>query len=374
MSGVFRFSNAVSDVDKLIQTFKTLTGKFGELTGNDTFGHNEAARFLAEQGLASSLGAIGNEAITRSFNAKTAALNPLYNQHKSYSEFFRMIGWYIPTEKKSEFQISELGKIICYDGLPPAELKKLVEQCILHIASPNHLTEVKGGNILRPFPLLLKLLNRLDGFILRDEIIVAVLACSNDRVAGIVDTQEQLIRDIRRAGFNELESAVMNVRTENGVNHFKSIDGVKTSVSAPLGKDTLPNYTRLPIALCKWLGWAEEINIKGIYGNKKVHALKITEYGKELASKLETIKDIRYEDIADFDEKAIVAFSAYSNLAHLQVAFNCFEDYSDILPIIIRDASPVFDKFDIKPMNEDFLFFGYQECPISISDREKAFS
>lgn len=369
MAGVFRFSNAVSDIDKLIYTFRALVREFGHLTGEESFGHDEAARFLAKNGLASSLGAIGNEAISRSFSAETTALNPLYNQHKSYSEFFRMMGWYNPTSKQSKFQISDFGKIIGDENLTTEALKKLIEKCVLHIVSPNPLTNVKGGNILRPFPLLLKLMNRLDGVILRDEIILSVLACENDQVPNIVDTQVQYIEKIRSKGYNDLGKEILNLRAKNGGYHFKTINGEKHRIYAPLGKDTLPNYTRLPLALCKWLGWATEVNMKGIYEKKTVHALKITPYGKELAELLESCNDIRYSDLEQFSEEAIVAFTAYSNLYHLEVAFNTLNDYEVELRKIIDIASPVFNRFNIIPYNDLFLFFGYQESPLTICNK-----
>ena len=209
MAGIFRFSNAVSDIDKLIQTFRTLVGEFGELADDDCFDHNQAAKFLAENGLASSLGAIGTEAIARSFSAENSALNPLYNQHKSYSEFFRMLGWYVPASKQTNFRISEFGKIIGDPGLDSVSVKKLVEKCVLHIASPNPLTNVKGGNVLRPFPLILKLMVELDGYILRDEIIIGVLACKNDRRPSIVSDTVKLIRNIRSKGFKALSEAII---------------------------------------------------------------------------------------------------------------------------------------------------------------------
>lgn len=367
MAGIFRFSNAVSDIDKLIQTFRSLVGEFGELADNDYFDHNQAAKFLAENGLASSLGAIGSEAVARSFSAENSALNPLYNQHKSYSEFFRMLGWYVPTSKQTNFRISEFGKIIGDPDLDSESVKKLVEKCVLHIVSPNPLTNVKGGNVLRPFPLLVKLMAELDGYILRDEIIVGVLACENDRSPNLIPDTVRLIKDIRSNGFKALGEAIMKLRADNGGYHFKDINGVNTRVFAPLGKDTLPNYTRLPIALCKWLGWAEEVNTKSIYKNKAVHALHITPYGLSLAKHLSEIKDIRLADLQPFDKESIVAFAAYSNLCQLNVAYNSFEDYSAELPVIISKAQPIFQHFGLTPLNEDFLLFAYQEMPLEVN-------
>lgn len=373
MAGVFRFSNAVSDIDKLIQTFRALAGRFADLPADSHFDHNEAARFLAENGLASSLGAIGSEAVSRSFQAKTTALNPLFNQHKSYSEFFRMLGWYAPTSSQSKFHISNFGKLIGSGDLRPDAIRKLVEKCVLHIVSPNHLTNVKGGNILRPFPLILKLMHRLDGIMLRDEIILAVLACQDDRRPDIIDSQASLIKSLRNIGRQALDDAMMELRKANGGYHLKMVDGVRQRVFAPLGADTLPNYTRLPLALCKWLRWATEINIKGLYGPNSIHALRITPYGQELARSLIGMRDIRYEDFAGFDDTSKIAFTAYSNLYHLEVAFNCREAYEPAIPHVIDRAYPIFEHLGLRPFDDPFLFLGYQESPLAISNAADEF-
>ena len=367
MAGIFRFSNAVSDIDKLIQTYRAIVGEFGSLSEDEYFDHNQAAKFLANNGLASSLGAIGSEAIARSFRAKNTSLNPLFNQHKSYSEFFRMLGWYAPTSKQSHFRISEFGKIIGAPDLTRNVVKKLVEKCVLHIVSPNPLAKVKGGNVLRPFPLLIKLMAELGGYILRDEIIIGVLACQNDCNRSVVSQTAQRIRSIRAQGYKSLENAILKLRKDNGGFHFKENNGIRERIFAPLGKDTLPNYTRLPLALCKWLGWAEEINTKSVYTGKTVHALQMTQYGLELAKKLSTIPDIRFSDIANFEKETIIAFAAYSNLCQLSVAYNSFEDYAEEIPILLSKAQPIIERFNITPFNDEFLFFAYQEAPLEIN-------
>ena len=94
MAGIFRFSNAVSDIGKFISTYKQLYYHFVEYTNEGKyFNHDDAAKFLALNGLATSLGAVGKEAFNRS-TRDDKSRDPLYNQHKSYSEMFRMLGWY----------------------------------------------------------------------------------------------------------------------------------------------------------------------------------------------------------------------------------------------------------------------------------------
>ena len=106
--GVFRFSNAVSDIRKFIETYKVI---YGELKETKNFTHDDATNTLIQHGLVSSSGAIGDEAINRS-RRDDRSRDPLYNQLKMYSEIYRMLGWYHPGTKRTTFKIS-YGKTLC---------------------------------------------------------------------------------------------------------------------------------------------------------------------------------------------------------------------------------------------------------------------
>ena len=108
MAGVFRFSNAVSDIGKFINTYKEL---YRSLKNRGAFSHDDATETLIYKGLVSSSGAIGKEAIKRS-RRKDRSRDSLYNQLKSYSEMYRMLGWYNPASNRSQFLISEFGEYI----------------------------------------------------------------------------------------------------------------------------------------------------------------------------------------------------------------------------------------------------------------------
>lgn len=344
MSGIFRFSNAVSDISKFIATYKRLYSKFIETTKKGGyFTHTDAATFLATEGLASSLGAIGQEALIRS-TRDDKSRDPLYNQHKSYSEMFRMLGWYEPGSKQTNFKLSEYGEYIfeAEDEL----LKKLVALNVLHIVSPNPLTNVKGLNVLRPFPLIIKLMNNLDGKIHRDEIILAVLACENDRKKDILTDLTMYIKSIREGGKSKLIEEMDLLRKANNIESL----------------ETLPNYTRFPISAIKWNGWAESKSVKGIYGSTS-SMLEITESGKLLANELSTCIDIRYKDIESFSIKEKASFTVWSNLYQLgKVGFNV-SDYSSA----IRELEYSFiNILDVAKIDKPILYFGYQESPRDI--------
>ncbi len=350
MAGVFRFSNAVSDITKFIQTYRSIYEHFYPTTSRgEYFGHKEAYQFLANSGLASSLGAIGAEAIRRS-ERKDTSRDPLYNQHKMYSEIYRMLGWYEPGSMKTNFNLPEYGYYIAHSD--PATVAKLFALNVLHIVSPNPLTSVKGGNILRPFPLILKMMGSLNGYLTRDEMILTVLACPDDRERDYVPKASERIQRIRKAGLEALQSEIKALKDRVGIN----------------SKDALPNYTRFPIAAMKWTGWAEGIHTKDLYQGASVATLKMTESGRSELQRISDAIDIRFEDIMEHSRDAQAAFSVWSNLKQLQHIGFDISGYSDIIPLLKSTAAPIFVKYGIDDKH-DLLFFGYQEAPREILKR-----
>ena len=84
---MFRFSNAVSDISKFIDTYKSL---YVDLKDHNDFTHDDATESLISKGLVSSSGAIGNEAMKRS-RREDRSRDPLYNQLKMYSLYLPRI-------------------------------------------------------------------------------------------------------------------------------------------------------------------------------------------------------------------------------------------------------------------------------------------
>lgn len=350
MAGVFRFSNAVSDISKFIQTYRAIYKHFYPLTQQGHyFDHKEASEFLAISGLASSLGAIGQAAVIRSRRPDTSR-DPLYNQHKMYSEVYRMLGWYEPGSKKTNFNLPEFGYYIA--EADSVVEKKLFALNALHIVSPNPLTSVRGGNILRPFPMILKMMGALGGFITRDEMILTVLACPDDKDTSYVATAANRIRRIRQAGLPTLHAEIENLKNSVGIN----------------SDDALPNYTRFPIAAMKWTGWAQGVSTKTLYNGRSVTALQITPDGQSILQRINRAIDIRFGDLSgySFDEQA--AFSIWSNLYQLgKVGFSTVE-YAPIISQLESFASPIFTDLNVKSY-PDMLFFGYQEAPRDVLER-----
>jgi hypothetical protein len=340
MAGVFRFSNAVSDIRKFIDTYKKI---YEELKDVENFTHDDATEALIKHGLVSSSGAIGQEAVKRSKNDDRSR-DPLYNQLKMYSEIYRMLGWYNPGTKNTNFIIPDYGEYI-YEAENNLLLKHY-ELNVLHIVSPNPLVDIKGRNILRPFPLIVKILDKVGGFIHRDEIILTVLSCANDRAINCVDDAVDYINNLRGSK-QRLVDAYQLLMTEHGIN----------------SPDVFRNYTRFVMASLKYLGYAEPENRKGIYGDNAVRFYTQTDYGKEKALTLGEWKDIRHEDIEEFGLEERAAFCAYSIYHHLGAIGYDLSDAETMQDIqrFKEICEVILSRFDLDA-ERGFLYFGYQEA------------
>ncbi len=276
MSSVLRFPNAVSDIGKFIETFRLL---YSHLNEKDYFTHDDATEVLVNNGLASSSGAIGVEALRRS-TREDRSRDPLYNQHKMYSEVYRMLGWYQPGTQRTNFKFTELSPYI-YEG---SEIIKnnIFLECLIGIAFPNSLVENRGGNSIRPFSFLIQLMKSIGGSILRDEIILFVLALENDRNEKCIEIQSKKILSIRNDGFEQLQLNLQKLAITNN-----------TQVN------TLQNYTRFVLGALSYTGIAKSIRSSDLYG-KSIVTYELTETGYEIANRLNAQKDIRHSDIENF--------------------------------------------------------------------------
>lgn len=339
--GIFRFSNAVSDIRKFIDTYKIL---YDELKATPNFTHDDATKALIKNSLVSSSGSIGAEALSRS-TREDRTRDPLYNQSKMYSEIYRMLGWYWPGTRRTNFVIPEYGEYI-YDASGNL-LKSHFELNVLHIVSPNPLVNIRGENILRPFPLLLKLINRLDGVIHRDEIVLTVLACNNDRDPKYLDTAVEMIREIR-GDKERLDLAYSVLMRKNNIN----------------SPDVFRNYTRFIMATIKWLDYAVPERVRDLYGSKSIQIYRQTDNAKLKAIELENMVDIRASDIAGYSMDERAAFSLYALYYHLgKLGYDLSQPETlKTLHRIKEICAALLKEYQIDN-DEPFLYFPYQESP-----------
>jgi hypothetical protein len=346
MAGIFRFANAASDIRKFIQTYKTIYNEFHAKPG---FKHDDVIQTLIKNGLVSSSGAIGQVALARSTRTDRTR-DPLFNQIKMYSEIYRMLGWYIPGLNRSTFEVPEYGAYISdADG---TRLRDLFELNIIHIVSPNPLVEIRGRNVLRPFPMILKILDKADGIIHRDEIILTVLACASDRDSRNVDEASERILSIR-GNADTLEREYENLMADNNLN----------------SKAVLRNYTRFIMATLSWLDYAQPIRMRNIYGSRPVKIYKQTEVGSMKAKQLESCVDIRNSDLVSYSLEERAAFTLYSIFFHLEKLGYDLSSYTALRIRINSISKTILDDTGIRG-GRDFLYFGYQES----SREEKDFA
>ena len=255
-----------------------------------------------------------------------------------------MLGWYNPGSKRTNFVIPPYGEYIF--EAEKEKLKDLYEINVLHIVSPNPLVEVRGQNILRPFPLILKLLDKLDGVLHRDEIILTVLACSNDREKNYVEKAEERVRALRGNILN-LEKAYENLMKKQKIK----------------SKDTLRNYTRFILATLKYLDYAKPKRVKGIYGNKKVNVYIQTEYAKQKVKEIYKSKDIRSSDLEYFNIRERAAFANYMFYHQFRQIGGYKVDQPDVkkeINKVSKISKRIINKFKITE-NSKILHFPFQE-------------
>jgi hypothetical protein len=288
-----RFPNPGSDIARLVNTYRLI---HAAAAAQQPFDLDFMSTVLVENGQASSSGAIGGEALARSYNADRSR-DRLYNQSKMYSEVFRMLGLLRPTAKRLEFSTTYLGDALA-DG--PYQLdalsKGLFIECLLGIVFPNPLTQNIGVANQRPFRLLLLLTHAVGGVITRHEMILGVLAVTDDRADGAIDNAVDTIQRVRG------RSARL----------FAAVD--KVAGGAKVARNTLENYTRFPVGVLKspLLGLGAGGRVPGLY-ERPAEAISLTAAGVQLATDLVDMADVRAVDLEPFalDECAHFANVAY---------------------------------------------------------------
>lgn len=335
---IFRFSNAVSDAKKIISTYKTI---YNELSSAESFGHDEARDALVKNSLVSSSGAIGDEAIRRSVRGDRSR-DPLYNQAKMYGEMFRMLGWYKPAQNRLNFRFTEIASYV--SQADEKTEKKIFEFNFYSITSPSPLVEIKGGNILRPIQMILKLAILLDDYISRDEIILAVLTCLNDKTPNAIKEATEIILDARRNGDIKLKLISLG-KKEN------------TQIT------TLENYTRFPLGALKYCGMAEPKSIKTNYSNRKINVYVLTDYGKQFVNRFVNRYDLRYEEINEFDIKTKAAFAYLMFLRNLEfLDYEVDDETLKLINILEQKCTIIFNKINVNNSKEIF-YSSIQQSP-----------
>jgi len=283
MPAVLRFPNPGSNFGHLLEFYRAIFDGV-EQDLNAEFGLDEMKRIVVAAGLASSSGAVGDEAIRRSTRTDRSR-DALYNQIKMYSEVYRMLGVLRPGSQKLLAHTTILGQYVASQQITPPSnlLKRLIQEQLLSIVFPNPNTMNIGIVNLRPFPMILRAAAGSGGYIHRDEIIVCIMSCLDDTIGDSTLNAIEKIAKMRASG-----------RQSNlTVEEFASSLGIQSN--------SLKNYTRFPLGVLKspLTGWADvELfsRSESPYG-KASNFYRLSEYGMRTSVELEHRPDIRHHMI-----------------------------------------------------------------------------
>ena len=289
-----RFANSGSDFARILTSYQAV---HRAVEPGQTFDVDFIASTLAQAQAMSSSGAVGTAALARSYNVDRSR-DGIYNNAKMYSEVWRYLGWLRPAGKRLEFQTTFLGDDIASLKETDPDLKGVLEDNLFGIVFPNPNTHNKGIVNNRPFRLLLPLMHeRLDDVITRHEMILGLLAVTDDRQPGAFDDAADRILAVRGGDRQDLLDAVDTYASQEGVT-----------------RTTLENYTRFPVGVLKSprLGWADTGRERGLY-SKPCEALRLTDDGCAAAQRVSSMLDVRSADLAaaPISEQAAFANATY---------------------------------------------------------------
>ena len=327
---MIRFPNPASDIDNIVRIFYDI---FDALNSRDFFSPNDISSTLIDRNLVTSHGFIGKEALLRSIR-KDKSRDSLYNQSKSYSELFKILGWLHPLEKKLNFQFTYFGAHVVEARLNPSAI---LEESVLGIAYPNEILNVKGNNQLRLFAAFLRTLGALDGLLARDELIVGPMRLDNDRDDQLFSNMVKEIQGLR-GSWQALDDKMKTVVSQRGIKRL-----------------TMENYARIPLSMLKRIGWTTVETNEVIY-NKPIKFNKLTDKGYRILKLIEESKDIRKIDLEKIDKAtkdAIIRLSFY------QILERAGFDTDPIESTLVEDKILV--KNYLGSVDQPILFSPFQE-------------
>lgn len=294
---ILRFPNSQSDLGRLVSQLSLVASNYSK--PEDLFSLDDIRDVLSRNNQISSNGASGALAVKRSTRPDRSR-DPLYNQVKMMSEVYRMFGWIrsVPG-KRLLFRMTHLGLALSLDAHEFGQeyRRGLIRESIIRVVFPNETTKNVGIVNHRPFSWLLRLAKNLDGFITRDELIIGMLATTNDLEPGRLASVS-----------NTLHKARTEASTGEMVKELARLNQIQ--------ENTLKNYTRLPIGVLSspLVGWA--VASKRIFGpsSSTLNGFSLTPLGIQTSSTLENSFDLRIgtlSQLSDSERKTLAEYSFY---------------------------------------------------------------
>lgn len=325
---MIRFRNPVSDINVFIENFKKMYIEFSNM---DYFDLDNIAEFFAREKLASSSGYTGDEALRRSYLIKDDSRKSMKMQAKSYSEWFRILGWITSGEKALNFNFTYLGLHV---ALSRSGAKYLFEQCLLGVEYQNHVLNVKFPNRNKPFINMLLFADELDGKINRDEILLGVM--------NLLDGYSQNERKSKISYLKKLRATKSMDLLNKEITKLADSNGIK--------KDSMINITRFVNSALEFTGWFEKKKLK-IYGKSSIFFV-LTEKGKKVIEHIKNSIVLNGESL-DISNPETKTLSELSLLCMFKRAnFEVDEE--------IKKYESELKKILTKEKKEDIIFSPYQ--------------
>lgn len=330
---MIRFPNPGSTIDNMLHIYKVL---YKNLIDNGPFSLDDMSQAMVKALLASSSGQIGEQALSAS-TREDRSRDPLYNQSKMYAEIFRALGWVSSNDGSAlSFGFSLLGKY----AAESENIRPLFEESILGIVYPNDVLETKNGIESRPFVSILSAIEKLNGYIYRDEMIIGPMSYG-DQIGKLASTLEEIL--MIRPNFERLQKRLSDASKSLGIQ-----------------ENTMQNYTRFPISVLEYCGWVTKERVKGIY-SKSLVMMKITEKGKETLNAVRSMTDIRK---AEFESRNARLQKALANMGFYGMLDRSGYDVDKIRDMI----NGYREQLTANGISGNVLFSPYQTIKKSVAD------
>ena len=339
MANLKRFPNPGSKIEMLIYIFKAIVPI---LIKKQYFSLYDMELAMISNRLVSSEGYTGMEAFKRSLR-EDSTRDPIYNQAKMYAEVYRSLGWFSSSPSNNlNFGITEFGRII--SQMDDSLNKDIYKESVLGIVDPNKILDKKDGLDMRPFKLFLNTIKSLDNKICKLELIIGPMRISDNNLEDYQNMIENILK---------LRGSFVNL-----LNEIKNI-----SKTDKIAKNTMENYTRLPIATLEYLEWITKVKTSSLYpGSRNMVIMKLTDDGLSDIEYYNSLIDIRiehFELLTEEEKNALIRLAFYQQLKRINedIDYNYDEKENDEIILSKKYGD-----------NPKFLFSPYQMLSMEYVD------
>ena len=197
---------------------------------------------------------------------------------------------------------------------------------------------------MRPFKLFLNTIKSLDNKICKLELIIGPMRISDNNLEDYQNMIENILK---------LRGSFVNL-----LNEIKNI-----SKTDKIAKNTMENYTRLPIATLEYLEWITKVKTSSLYpGSRNMVIMKLTDDGLSDIEYYNSLIDIRiehFELLTEEEKNALIRLAFYQQLKRINedIDYNYDEKENDEIILSKKYGD-----------NPKFLFSPYQMLSMEYVD------